>query len=76
MFYFCVSVICKTQGSVQQIIIKIINLDRNVHKARHVAEIHVEYGQCGSASFDRAYQIRINSRGTQLPVAIFFQIKI
>ena len=49
----------------QQIII-IIKKHRNYHKARHVAEIHVEYGQCGGASFDRAYQIRLNSKGTHL----------
>ena len=58
MLYFCV--ICKTQGSVLQTIIIIINHLRNVHKARHVAEIHVKYGQCAGASFDSAYQIRLN----------------
>lgn len=65
MFYFCMSVISKTRGSVQQIII-IIKKHRNVHKARYVAEFHVEYGQCGGALFDRAYQIRLNSKGTHL----------
>ena len=50
----------------QQIIIIIKKKHRNYHKARHVVEIHVEYGQCGGASFDRAYQIRLNSKGTHL----------
>ena len=44
----------------------------NNNKARHVAEIHFEYGQCAGASFDRAYQIRLNSRGTHLKNFFFF----